>query len=110
MFVLMASQSEGNPMSPSDQWLFDTLNSMRQESQDRHQRLRADVNAGFDKIWEELKGLRKDQTATDKDVTVIKTERGMEAKSAAAKAGWVAFLAGTAVSLVLKWFDVFGKK
>lgn len=98
-------------MSPSDgQWLFEAINDMRKESQEQHQRLRADVNAGFDKLWDELKGLRKDQIATDKDVTVIKTERGVEAKYEAAKAGWVAFLASALLGLALKWFDVFGKK
>lgn len=106
----MADPRKGAPMSPSDQWLFDTLTSMRQEGQEQHQRLRSDVNAGFDKLWEEMKSIRSDLSGTDKRLLVVETERGAEAKQAASKAGWVAFLAGAVLTLLMKVFDWLGKR
>ena len=100
----------GAVMSPSDQWLFDTLDSMRKETSEQHQRLRADMNAGFDRLRVEIQSLSNEQGKTDKRVLVMETERGSEAKQAASRAGWLAFFAGAAFTLVLKLLEWLGKR
>ena len=100
----------GAAMSPSDQWLFETLDSMRKETGEQHQRLRADMNAGFDRLRVEIQALQREQSGTDKRVLVMETERGAEAKQLASRAGWVAFFAGAALTLGLKLLDWFWKR
>ena len=97
-------------MSPSDQWLFETLDSMRRETSEQHQRLRADVNAGFDKLRVEIQSLQREQSGTDKRVLVMETERGAEARQIASRAGWWAFFAGALFTLAMKLVDWFWKR
>lgn len=74
-------------MSPSDQWLFDQLNSMREESKDQHQRIRSDMNAGFDKLRDELRGHHSQLDAIDKRVMKIEIQREDE-QQAVARRQW----------------------
>jgi Flp pilus assembly protein TadB len=99
-----------SPMNPSDQWLFDKLDSMRNETTEQHQRLRSDVNSGFDLLRKELQGHNDELRAVKDRVLTMEIQRGEEQKQTSRRQ-WGISLAVTVVMAVINWlFGWYGKR
>lgn len=95
---------------PSEQWLFETLNSMRQDTTEQHQRLRSDMNAGFDKLREELRTDRAAAGGVEKRLTMLEFQRDENAKDSVRRQ-WGISLAVTILVTVINWlFGWYGKR
>lgn len=86
-------------------WLFETLDSLRREMSDQHQRLRSDVTAGFSQNRDEIRGVRNDVTQLALDVTTLKVQRDSEEKQSMKRGAWAGILAGFLFSLLMKLAD-----
>lgn len=86
-------------------WLFETLDSLRREMTEQHQRLRTDVTAGFEQNRDELRGVRDNMTKLALDVNTIKVQRDADEKQSVKRGAWAGILAGFLFSVLMKLAD-----
>ena len=87
---------------PPARWLYDELAAMRRETTEQHQRLRADMTAGFDRIRAELV-VRQDLIQDHGDrLLIIETQRAAEAQQTIRRGTWAGMLAAAALTALMK--------
>ena len=86
---------------PAD-WLFNELSMLKDETKERHERLRGDMKSGFDLLVVKLDQHAKDDAAVEKRVTIIETQRTDEEKQAVRRGTWAGILAAAGLTGALK--------
>ena len=93
---------------PAD-WLWNELNSLRGEIKDQHQRLRADMNGGFDRLRTEMQFQNGRVSQNDTRITIIETQRAEEAKVIIKRSAWASLLAATGLTGVVEFVRHYWK-
>lgn len=57
--------NDQHSLSPGMQWLYETLDSLRSEQRDQHQRLRSDITAMSDRLDERIAAMDAKVTTTN---------------------------------------------
>ena len=93
--------------APSARWLYEELTAWRRETTEQHQRLRTDMNMGFDRIRAELI-VRQDQLIQDHGdrLLVIETQRTVEAQQTIRRSTWAGMLAAAVLTALMKLVEL----
>jgi ABC-type uncharacterized transport system ATPase subunit len=86
-------------------FMLEHLQGLREEMSAQHQRLRSDVNAGFQGATHEVQQLRTDMTTVKLDVNTLRTVREIEQQYSTRRATWAGLLAGFIFSVLMKLGD-----
>lgn len=87
---------------PGVTWLYDALQEIRAEVRDGHHRLRQDMNAGFDKIEDQVRFQNGRVGQVETRVTVIETERKTEDRQVIKKGTLAGLLGAGGVAGILE--------
>lgn len=101
--------AEAMPMTEEFRtWLWDTMETMRQQMTDQHGRLRQDISAGADKLRLEMREMSGKVDELGRAVVRIEAQREIEERQSVRRGTWAGILAAaglTALLEVLKsWF------
>ena len=91
---------------PPWRWLYDELAVMRRETTEQHQRLRADMTAGIDRIRAELV-VRQDVIQDHGDrLLIIETQRMAESHQAVRRSTWAGMIAAALLTALMKLVEL----
>lgn len=85
-------------------WLFNRMNALEEQMREQHQRLRSDMNAGFEKVSHDLRQTVISMTPTcrahGERLLVIETERGIEKSQALKRGTWAGLAAASGFTIL----------
>lgn len=97
-----------HPTRPDD-WLFEDVQALKQDIQDRYDRLRADMATGFAALSAKVEAHISKADLLANRVLTIEVQRGEEGKQAIKQGTWAGILAAAGLTGLWKMVDVWLK-